>query len=160
VRFKPGFGPGWAFRFDPLAGGARRLEAVAAGVEAALESDAFGAGEGALMRSAGVEAKGVEDAMESDGNRARRVDDRDNLMILDFGSLEENLEFMAAAAAGIVAVEADMVDVVFYGGEELMVLGGCGVRELGRVLTRSQLDGVPSVSTAEVLLGSLLDDRW
>lgn len=41
-----------------------------------------------------------------------------------------------------------------------MVLGGCGVRELGRVLTRSQLDGVPSVSTAEVLLGSLLDDRW
>lgn len=77
-------------------------------MEAALESDAFGAGEGALMRSAGVEAKGVEDAMESDGNRARRVDDRDNLMILDFGSLEENLEGMAAAAGGIVAVEADM----------------------------------------------------
>jgi hypothetical protein len=108
VRFKPGFGPGWAFRFDPFAGGARRLLPVAAGVEAALESEAFGAGESALMISAGVEARGVEDAMESDGNLASRVEDRDNLMIFDFGSLEENLEVKAAAAGGIVVVEADM----------------------------------------------------
>lgn len=82
--------------------------AVAAGVEAPLESEAFGAGEGALMISAGVEARGVDDAMESDGNLDRRVGDRDNLMILDFGGLEENLEVMVAAVDGTVVVEADM----------------------------------------------------
>jgi hypothetical protein len=104
VRFRPGFGPDAPFRFDPFVGGARRALPVAAGVEAALESEAFGAGEGAL-RSAGVEARGVN-AMESDGNLARRVDESNNLMTFDLDGLEENFEVVGTAAG--VVVEADM----------------------------------------------------
>lgn len=105
VRFKAGFDPVVLFRLDPLVGGASRLLPVAFGVEAALESEAFGAGEVALMISAGVETSGVDDAIESDGNLAKRVEERSNLMILDFVGLEENLEVMGAATG----VEADMV---------------------------------------------------
>lgn len=106
VRFRPGFAPAAAFRFDPLVGGASRLFTVGAGVDAALESEAFGAGEGTLMASAGVEAKGVGNAMESDGNLAKRVGDNNSLMILDLIDFEEDLRFTMAVAG--VVVEADM----------------------------------------------------
>jgi len=106
VRFKPGFGPGTPFRFAPFVGGASRLLDVAAGVEAALESEAWTAGEGSLMGSDGVETEG---AIESDGNWLKTDDGRANLTIFDFAGLAENLEVMAAAAGGMVVLVADMV---------------------------------------------------
>lgn len=80
--------------------------AVGAGVETAVGSGAFEAGEGTLAVSIDVDAKGVDNAMESDGNLARRVGDKSNLMIFDFDGLVENLEVMVAAAG--VVTEDDM----------------------------------------------------
>lgn len=80
--------------------------AVGAGVKTAVGSGAFEAGEGTLAVSVDVDAKGVDTAMESDGNLARRVGDKSNLMIFDFDGLVENLEVMAAAAG--VVIEDDM----------------------------------------------------
>lgn len=104
VRFREGFAA--PFRLDPLVGGARRLFAVAAGVETAIDSVAVGAGEGTLAASVNVDANGVGNVMESDGNLVKRVGDIRNLMILDFDGLVEDLGVMAAALG--VAVEADM----------------------------------------------------
>lgn len=80
--------------------------AVAAGVETAIDSVAVGAGEGTLAASVNVDANGVGNVMESDGNLVKRVGDIRNLMILDFDGLVEDLGVMAAALG--VAVEADM----------------------------------------------------
>lgn len=113
VRFRLGLAAA-PFRLDPLVGGARRLFAVAVGVETMMESGAVGAGEGTLRASVDAEAKGVGSAMESDGNLDKRVGDKDNLMILDFECLVEDL----GVTAGVV-IEADMAMwwfMVVYGG--------------------------------------------
>lgn len=122
VRFREGF-PAPPFRLDPLIGGARRLFAVAAGVETAMESGAVGAGEGTFVSvEVEAEARGVGSAMESDGNLDKRVCDKDSLMIFDFGSLVEDFGVMVARAG--VVIEADMAIVVV----------SCGVvRERGSV---------------------------
>jgi hypothetical protein len=116
VRFIPGFGPGTPFRFtEGFAGGARRLLAAAAvGVAAALESDAFGAGDATAFGSDGVGPEMLDEAdfacagdesEELEGHLAKSSELRRRVTILLLVGREENLEVMARAAGGMVVVE-------------------------------------------------------